>query len=171
MLECIRWRIIPASYHWCLLEIPSSPISAKGGVEIRFLILFAISNGTESLTSTQTSTSPPELGHTFHTSTSQKCPTLTTTLIPMTIMMCEQPHDHQHDHDDDTTPALQNLLYEQIDFSAVICLNETEPRLGAKVLQKTWMERMAPEPELKSDADEQLLLTVPYERPKEPCCW
>jgi hypothetical protein len=76
----------------------------------------------------------------------------------------EDPHDHSHgahDHDDDITPALQNLLYEQIDFSAVICLNEEEPRSGSKILQKTWLERMDDEPELKSDADEQLLLSVP----------
>jgi len=77
----------------------------------------------------------------------------------------EDPHDHSHgahDHDDDITPALQNLLYEQIDFSAVTCLNEEEPRSASKVLQKTWMERMEDEPELKSDADEQLLLVVPF---------
>ncbi|KAE9978074.1 hypothetical protein EG328_001694 [Venturia inaequalis] len=79
----------------------------------------------------------------------------------------EDPHDHSHDHgahdhDDDITPALQNLLYEQIDFSKVTCLNEEEPRSAAKVLQKTWMERMEDEPELRSDADEQLLLTVPF---------
>jgi len=80
----------------------------------------------------------------------------------------EDPHDHSHgahDHDDDITPALQNLLYEQIDFSAVTCLNEEEPRSASKVLQKTWMERMEDEPELKSDADEQLLLVVPYVLP------
>jgi len=57
---------------------------------------------------------------------------------------------------------LQNLLYEQIDFSKVNCLNEEEPRSGVKVLQKTWMERLETEPELKSDADEQLLLHVPF---------
>jgi len=77
----------------------------------------------------------------------------------------EDPHDHSqgaHDHDDDIVPALQNLLYEQIDFSAVTCLNEEEPRSGAKIMQKTWMERMEDEPELKSDADEQLLLSVPF---------
>ena len=71
-------------------------------------------------------------------------------------------HDHEHDHDDDITPVLQNLLYEQIDFSAVTCLNEAESRSGAKILQKTWTQRLEAEPELQSDADEQLLLTVPY---------
>lgn len=78
----------------------------------------------------------------------------------------EEPHDHSHDHgahdhDEDITPALQNLLYEHIDFSKVTCLNEEEPRSAAKVLQKTWIERMENSPELRSDADEQLLLTVP----------
>ena len=70
-------------------------------------------------------------------------------------------HHHDHDHDDDVTPALQNLLYEQIDFSAVTCLNEAQSRSGAQILQKTWIQRMEPNPELESDADEQLLLTVP----------
>lgn len=72
-------------------------------------------------------------------------------------------HGHDHDHDDDTTPALQNLLYQQIDFSKVNCLNEEEPRSGVKVLKKTWAERLEVDPELRSDADEQLLLHIPYE--------
>ncbi|KAF2672453.1 DUF1000-domain-containing protein [Microthyrium microscopicum] len=72
-------------------------------------------------------------------------------------------HDgHDHNHDDDITPALQNLLYEQIDFSAVTCLNEATPRSAAKILQKTWAQRLEPDPELASDADEQLLLHVPF---------
>jgi hypothetical protein len=71
-------------------------------------------------------------------------------------------HDgHDHDHSDDIIPALQNLLYEQIDFSKVNCLNEEESESAIKVLKKTWTERMEPEPELASDVDEQLLLTVP----------
>lgn len=74
-------------------------------------------------------------------------------------------HDHSHDghdHSDDITPALQNLLYQQIDFSAVTTLNESEPRSGAAILQKTWAERMNTTPELKSDADEQLLMHIPF---------
>jgi hypothetical protein len=75
-------------------------------------------------------------------------------------------HDHSegaaHDHTDDLTPALQNHIYEQIDFSAINTLNETEPRSGSKIVQKTWTERLNPEPELKSDADEQLLMHVPF---------
>lgn len=84
---------------------------------------------------------------------------------------CHDEHDHHghdhsegaaHDHTDDLTPALQNHIYEQIDFSAINTLNETEPRSGSKVVQKTWTDRLDPEPELKSDADEQLLMHIPY---------
>lgn len=71
-------------------------------------------------------------------------------------------HDHAHDHSDDITPALQSLLYEQVDFDAVNTLNEAEPRSGAAILQKTWAQRLEPEPQLQSDADEQLLMFVPF---------
>ena len=75
-------------------------------------------------------------------------------------------HDHSegaaHDHTDDLTPALQNHIYEQVDFSAINTLNESKSRAGAKVVQKTWTDRLDPEPELCSDADEQLLMHVPY---------
>lgn len=74
-------------------------------------------------------------------------------------------HDHSegaaHDHTDDLTPALQNHIYQQIDFSAINTLNESESGSGAKVVQKTWTERLSEEPELKSDADEQLLMHIP----------
>ncbi|GME34128.1 hypothetical protein GTA08_BOTSDO11095 [Neofusicoccum parvum] len=69
---------------------------------------------------------------------------------------------HVHDHSDDITPALQSLLYEQVDFSGVNTLNESTPRGGATVLQKTWAQRLDPDPELASDADEQLLMFVPF---------
>ncbi|KAF2173332.1 hypothetical protein M409DRAFT_62864 [Zasmidium cellare ATCC 36951] len=83
---------------------------------------------------------------------------------------CHDEHDHHghdhsegaHDHTDDLTPALQNHIYEQIDFSAINTLNESESRSGSRIVQKTWMERLEPEPELKSDADEQLLMHIPF---------
>jgi len=70
-------------------------------------------------------------------------------------------HGHSHDHSDDITPALQNLLYEQVDFSKLMTLNEERPNSGRAIVQKTWAERLNAEPELKSDADEQLLMLVP----------
>ncbi|KAF2143646.1 uncharacterized protein K452DRAFT_224878 [Aplosporella prunicola CBS 121167] len=83
---------------------------------------------------------------------------------------CHDEHDHSghdhshgaHDHSDDLTPAIQSLLYEQVDFGAVNTLNEAEPRSGASILQKTYAQRLDPEPELQSDADEQLLMFVPF---------
>ncbi|KAJ9626546.1 hypothetical protein H2203_004179 [Taxawa tesnikishii (nom. ined.)] len=74
-------------------------------------------------------------------------------------------HDHSHgahDHSDDITPALQNHIYQQIDFSAINTLNESSPRAGAKICQKTWDQRLDTEPELCSDADEQLLMHIPF---------
>lgn len=74
-------------------------------------------------------------------------------------------HDHgdgAHDHSDDITPALQNLLYEQIDFSKLVTLNEDESNSGRAICQKTWAQRLDPEPELKSSADEQLIINVPF---------
>jgi len=41
-------------------------------------------------------------------------------------------------------------------------LNETEPRSGAAIVQKTWDQRLSDEPVLESDADEQLLMHIPF---------
>ncbi|OAQ97428.1 hypothetical protein LLEC1_05909 [Akanthomyces lecanii] len=71
-------------------------------------------------------------------------------------------HDHDHDHSDDITPALQSSLYEQINFDEIVTLNEAQRDAGKAVVKKTWMERLDMSPELESDADEQLLMTVPF---------
>ncbi|KAF2729747.1 DUF1000-domain-containing protein [Polyplosphaeria fusca] len=71
-------------------------------------------------------------------------------------------HNHVHDHSEDITPALQNLLYEQIDFSKLVTLNEEASNSGRHICQKTWTQRLDPEPELQSSADEQILMIVPF---------
>ncbi|KAJ6006457.1 hypothetical protein N7451_004401 [Penicillium sp. IBT 35674x] len=79
-------------------------------------------------------------------------------------------HDHghgghchgEHDHSNDITPAIQSLLYSQIDFDSISTLNEAAPAAGAAVVRKTWAERLNDEPELESDADEQLLMYIPF---------
>ncbi|KAJ5248722.1 hypothetical protein N7468_000173 [Penicillium chermesinum] len=58
----------------------------------------------------------------------------------------------------DITPAIQSLLYSQIDFDSITTLN-------AGIVQKTWAERLDDKPELESDADEQLLMYIPYVSP------
>ena len=40
-------------------------------------------------------------------------------------------------------------------------LNEEQPNSGRAVVKKTWTERLEEEPELASDADEQLIVNVP----------
>ena len=70
-------------------------------------------------------------------------------------------HDHEHDHSDDLTPALQFSLYQHIEFDGVEALNEESPDSGKSIVKKTWAERLSAEPELASDADEQLLIHIP----------
>ncbi len=71
-------------------------------------------------------------------------------------------HDHDgHDHSDEVEPALQTLLWRQIDFEDIRTLNEAEPGSGGAIVEKTWPQRMNPEPELESATDEQLLMFVP----------
>ncbi|KAL8859503.1 MAG: hypothetical protein Q9178_003902 [Gyalolechia marmorata] len=71
-------------------------------------------------------------------------------------------HGHGHDHSDEIEPALQTLIWKQIDFESIRTLNESEPDQGAKVVEKTWPQRLNAEPMLQSDADEQLLMFVPF---------
>ncbi|KAK7978313.1 Galactose-binding protein [Apiospora saccharicola] len=81
---------------------------------------------------------------------------------------CHDEHDHsghghdEHDHSDDITPALQHSLYQHIDFDGVQTLNEETTGSGKAVLKKTWAERLDLEPEVASDADEQLIVQVPF---------
>ncbi|KAI9888487.1 MAG: hypothetical protein M1814_006878 [Vezdaea aestivalis] len=72
-------------------------------------------------------------------------------------------HSHtEHDHTDDLTPAIQSHLYQEIEFDNITTFNETLADSGRKIVQKTWQQRMDPTPELESDADEQLLIHVPF---------
>ncbi|KAK4157470.1 PITH domain-containing protein [Chaetomidium leptoderma] len=71
-------------------------------------------------------------------------------------------NEHEHDHSDDITPALQFSLYQHIHFDDVTALNEARYGSGKAVVQKTWAERLAAEPEVLSDVDEQLILNVPF---------
>ena len=74
-------------------------------------------------------------------------------------------HNHGeggHDHSDDITPALQYSLYQHINFDDITTLNESESDSGKGIVKKTWAERLEQQPELQSDADEQLLIQIPY---------
>ena len=88
------------------------------------------------------------------------------------------PHDHDHDHEhhhhghdghdahdhsNDVEPTLQSLLWSQIEFQKIMTMNESASGSGIKVVEKTWDQRMTTSPNLVSDADEQLLMMIPYE--------
>lgn len=73
----------------------------------------------------------------------------------------EHGHEHGHDHSDEVEPAIQTLIWQQIEFEKIRTLNESETDAGAKIVEKTWPQRLDPEPELISDSDEQLLMFIP----------
>ena len=73
-------------------------------------------------------------------------------------------HDHgghDHDHSDESSPALQTLIYKQIEFDKIRTLNERDTGSGRRVIEKRWQDRLNAQPELISDSDEQLLIYVP----------
>ncbi|KAK4101451.1 DUF1000-domain-containing protein [Parathielavia hyrcaniae] len=68
----------------------------------------------------------------------------------------------EHDHSDDITPALQFSLYQHVNFDEVTALNEAVYGSARAVVRKTWAERLAAEPEVRSDVDEQVIVNVPF---------
>lgn len=56
-------------------------------------------------------------------------------------------------------------LFQRVEMERVICLNEAEPNSGPRVL-RPWHARLDENlPKLESDADEQLLLCIPFLAP------
>ncbi|KAF8053807.1 PITH domain-containing protein [Lyophyllum atratum] len=70
-------------------------------------------------------------------------------------------HDHDHDHND-LTPAIQSSLYQHIEFDKIVTFNEATTGSGKAVIQKPWDQRLDTTTVLESDADEQLLIYVPF---------
>ncbi|EON99387.1 putative 60s ribosomal protein l3 protein [Phaeoacremonium minimum UCRPA7] len=54
------------------------------------------------------------------------------------------------------------IITTHINFDDVTCLNEAEHGSGKAIVKKTWAERLSDQPEVESDADEQLLVNVPF---------
>lgn len=71
-------------------------------------------------------------------------------------------HSH-HDDDSHVTPDSgdQDLLFTSIDRDRILTLNESTPGSGASIV-KPWDRRLDPLPELISDADDQLIIHVPF---------
>ncbi|KAI8579370.1 hypothetical protein K450DRAFT_242928 [Umbelopsis ramanniana AG] len=75
------------------------------------------------------------------------------------------PHCHddhcEHEHEDLPGSGEQALLYSRIDRDNIRCLNEAEPDSGKSVV-KPWDQRLDNDKFVESDADEQLLITIPF---------
>ncbi|KAF8076225.1 DUF1000-domain-containing protein [Lyophyllum atratum] len=72
----------------------------------------------------------------------------------------DESHDHDHDHDHDTSDlGPQDNLYIHIDRSNVVALN-TNGR-GPEVI-KPWHQRLNESISLESDADDQVIVRVPF---------
>ncbi|KAJ3029695.1 PITH domain-containing protein 1 [Rhizophlyctis rosea] len=69
-------------------------------------------------------------------------------------------HDHDHDHDGPDR-GREFTLYQQVDIDRVRCLNESENG-AAKTVFKSWEEREDRTQFVESDADEQLIIHVPF---------
>ncbi|GAC97606.1 hypothetical protein PHSY_005192 [Pseudozyma hubeiensis SY62] len=75
------------------------------------------------------------------------------------------PCGHDHHHDDDSHVKAdqgdQDLLFSSIDRDRVVALNETTSGSAALTI-KSWEHRSDPQPEVISDADDQLIIHIPF---------
>ncbi|ESK89291.1 thioredoxin trp26 family protein [Moniliophthora roreri MCA 2997] len=69
-------------------------------------------------------------------------------------------HDHDHDHEHEQGGAQDNL-YQHIDRQHVVALNASDNGKGPDVI-KPWHERLGEEKFVESDADDQLILRIPF---------
>ncbi|RKP12344.1 galactose-binding domain-like protein [Piptocephalis cylindrospora] len=69
-------------------------------------------------------------------------------------------HDHDHDHVSSEEPT-KDFLYECIDLENVRVLNSTDPTSGIKLI-KPWHRRLDTTDIVESDADDQLIIHVPF---------
>ncbi|CAK5269860.1 unnamed protein product [Mycena citricolor] len=67
-------------------------------------------------------------------------------------------HDHDHDHDSSESGPKDNL-FSQIERANVVALNATGP--GSAVI-KPWHERLDEEKSISSDADDQIIVRIPF---------
>jgi hypothetical protein len=72
-------------------------------------------------------------------------------------------HDHDHDHDHDSSDlGPQDNLYSKIDRSNVTALNTTAAGSPGPEVIKPWHQRLDESVSLVSDADDQMIIRVPF---------
>ncbi|KAI0763286.1 DUF1000-domain-containing protein [Trametes elegans] len=70
-------------------------------------------------------------------------------------------HDHGHDHGLPEDVGHRDNLYARIDRANVVALNAEDPEKAPQVI-KPWDKRLDEETFLESDADDQLIVRVPF---------
>lgn len=75
-------------------------------------------------------------------------------------------HNHAHDHDHGNDIGGEEWsLYKRVILDQVVCLNESDPGSGTRVL-RPWHARLDQAlPQLESNTDHQLLLCIPFTSP------
>ncbi|KAF8896495.1 galactose-binding domain-like protein [Infundibulicybe gibba] len=68
-------------------------------------------------------------------------------------------HDHDHDHDHPSETGSKDNLFQHIDRSNVVALNASGQ--GPEVI-KPWHERLDESKALESDADDQMIIRIPF---------
>ncbi|KAL0063704.1 hypothetical protein AAF712_009396 [Marasmius tenuissimus] len=72
-------------------------------------------------------------------------------------------HDHDHDHDHDNADlGAQDNLFQYIDIQNVVVLNGTDDHGSGSEVIKPWHERQSEEKFIESDADDQLIIRIPF---------
>ncbi|KAJ1912670.1 hypothetical protein H4219_005516 [Mycoemilia scoparia] len=70
-------------------------------------------------------------------------------------------HGHDHDHSHDNEEVLKDSLFSKVNIDQVRCMNE-KVKDSIKGIFKPWDERMDTTKFVDSDADEQLIVHIPF---------
>ncbi|OSC98511.1 DUF1000-domain-containing protein [Trametes coccinea BRFM310] len=73
----------------------------------------------------------------------------------------DESHDHDHDHGLPEEIGHRDNLYARVDRANVVALNAEDPEKGPGII-KPWDQRLDEETYVESDADDQLIIRVPF---------
>ncbi|KAJ3890980.1 galactose-binding domain-like protein [Lentinula edodes] len=74
---------------------------------------------------------------------------------------CSHEHDHDHEDPDSLSTGAQDNLYQYIDRANVVALNADDDYKGSDAI-KPWHERASEDKFVESDADDQLIIRIPF---------
>jgi len=73
----------------------------------------------------------------------------------------DESHHHDHQHGIPEAEGYRDNLFSRIDRANVVALNAADPGRGPEVI-KPWNERLDEDAFLESDADDQMIIRVPF---------